>query len=261
MICILTDFGIESIYIAEMIGVIKSINPKAEVVILKNNITRHNILEGSFIINEVSKYFPPGTIFLCVVDPTVGSSRSSIILVTKRNIYVGPDNGLFYYVAKNEGMHSIYRIEISKIFNNISMTFHGRDIFAKVAAMLDIGFRPDVFGTLINFMSELEIEKPLITNESVSGKIIYVDDFGNLITNISKNDLIKANLTSVSQLKVNINDIEYKLPFVRTYSEVSVGSPLILINSFNLVELAVNQGDARNFFKANVNDRLQLSRA
>jgi S-adenosylmethionine hydrolase len=141
------------------------------------------------------------------------------------------------------------------------MTFHGRDIFAKVAAMLDIGFRPDVFGTLINFMSELEIEKPLITNESVSGKIIYVDDFGNLITNISKNDLIKANLTSVSQLKVNINDIEYKLPFVRTYSEVSVGSPLILINSFNLVELAVNQGDARNFFKANVNDRLQLSRA
>ena len=113
MICILTDFGIESIYIAEMIGVIKSINPKAEVVILKNNITRHNILEGSFIINEVSKYFPPGTIFLCVVDPTVGSSRPSIILVTKRNIYVGPDNGLFYYVAKNEGIHSIYRIEIS----------------------------------------------------------------------------------------------------------------------------------------------------
>ena len=260
MICILSDFGIESIYIAEMIGVIKSINPKAEVVILKNNITRHNILEGSFIINEVSKYFPPGTIFLCVVDPTVGSSRSSIILVTKRNIYVGPDNGLFYYVAKNEGMHSIYRIEISKIFNNISMTFHGRDIFAKVAAMLDIGFRPDFFGTLVNYITESEIEKPLIINESVLGKIIYIDDFGNLITNISKNDLIKANLATVSQLKVNINNAEYKLPFVRTYSEVSVGSPLILINSFNLVELAVNQGDARNFFKANVNDRLQLSR-
>jgi S-adenosylmethionine hydrolase len=81
-----------------------------------------------------------------------------------------------------------------------------------------------------------------------------------LITNISKNDLIKANLATVSQLKVNINNVEYKLPFVRTYSEVSVGSPLILINSFNLVELAINQGDAKKFFKVNVNDRLQISK-
>ncbi|MDT7864254.1 MAG: SAM-dependent chlorinase/fluorinase [Thermoproteota archaeon] len=260
MICILSDFGTESIYTAEMIGVIKSINPKAEVLILKNNITRHNILEGAFIINEISKYFPPGTIFLCVVDPTVGSSRPSIILVTKRNIYVGPDNGLFYYVAKNEGILSIYKIEISKIFDNISMTFHGRDVFAKVAAMLDMGFRPDFFGTLVNYITESEIEKPLIINESVLGKIIYIDDFGNLITNISKNDLIKANLATVSQLKVNINNVEYKLPFVRTYSEVSVGSPLILINSFNLVELAINQGDAKKFFKVNVNDYLQISK-
>jgi Uncharacterized conserved protein len=262
MICILSDFGVESIYVAEMIGVIKTINPKAEILILKNNITRHNIFEGAFILNEISKYFPNGTIFLCVVDPTVGSNRLPLIVVTKKNIYIGPDNGLFFIVAKNEGIKEIYKIEISKIFGNeISMTFHGRDIFAKVAAILSLGFKPDFLGLPITSISELWLDKAQVGDEYIKGRIIYIDDFGNLITNISKEDFLKAKLGMISQLKVKINNVEYELPFVKTYSEVNVGSPLILINSFNLVEIAVNQGNAQKFFGVNVGDLVELFQA
>lgn len=254
MILILTDFGLDSIYLAEMIAMIKSFNPYAEVKPIKNNIQRHNILEASFILKEIVKYYPSGTIFICVVDPTVGTERLPLVILTDKHILIGPDNGIFYPLISEQKVISIYRINTKKLpLKEISSTFHGRDVFAQVAALLSIGFKPEYFCNKIDKIQYFNIGNVIYEKDTIKGKVIYIDEFGNLVTNISKDYLQKAGFNKHKYFKLLIGMKEYKLPFIKTYAEVKKGNPLLLINSFNLLEIAINQGNAKEYFKVNVN--------
>jgi len=253
MICIITDYGTESVYVAELVGVIKSINPKAEIMILINNISRHNIFEGSFILKSIVNEFPQGSIFLVVVDPGVGTERKPIIVETKKHIYVGPDNGLFYGVAMEEGLRAIYEIDLDLLpSRKISKTFHGRDIFAVVAAILSISYKPQYISHKINDLMKLEIPKPNISEQGIEGTIIFADNFGNLVTNIHVKHLEEIGLIEKKRLKITFKDrnLSFNLPFKSTYAEVNEGEPLLLIDSFELLEIAINKGNAKEYFQS-----------
>jgi S-adenosylmethionine hydrolase len=255
VICILSDYGTESVYVAELIGAIKKINPDAEVLSLTNNIGRQNIFEGAFILKNIAKEYPQGSIFICIVDPGVGTQRAPIIIETFKHVFIGPDNGLLYLVAKEEGINDVYIIDTNLLHERkISKTFHGRDIFAIAAAILSLGYKPSLIGHKIERIEKIEIPAALIKNSSIEGKIIYIDGFGNLITNISIDDIRLADFEREKELEVIFKDREltFTLPFKEVYAEVDEGKPLLLIDSFDLLEIAVNKGNAREYFSAHI---------
>jgi len=263
VICVLSDYGTESVYVAELIGAIKKINPNAEVLSLMNNISRQNIFEGAFLLRSIAKEYPEGSIFICIVDPGVGTKRAPIIVETSKHVFIGPDNGLLYLAAKEEGIKDIYIIDTELLpERKISKTFHGRDIFAIAAAILSLGYKPSFIGNKIERIEKIDIPKTLVKNSSIEGKIIYIDSFGNLITNISIDDIRLANFEKEKELEVIFKDREltFTLPFKEVYAEVDVGKPLLLIDSFDLLEIAVNKGNAKEYFSANIMENVIIKK-
>src|SRR5512139_3136461 len=148
IITLLTDFGLKDPYVASMRGVILSINPKCILVDITHQVDSHDIKEGAFILGQAYSNFPHGTIHLSVIDPGVGSGRKPILVVTENYYFVGPDNGLFTIALCRERVKQVVGLTNQKFFRSeISSTFHGRDIFAPVAAYLSLGVRPESFGS------------------------------------------------------------------------------------------------------------------
>jgi Uncharacterized conserved protein len=259
MIAIITDFGSESIYVSQLINRIKSINPIEEIIVITNNIKKHNILEGAFILREACRYLINGTIVVAVVDPGVGSERKPLIVETNKHILVGPDNGVLYLASIEEGIKTIYEIDIEKLFiQSVSNTFHGRDVFAPIAALLSLGYKPSYFSKSLSSMNKIQLPSVKIFDDKIVGEVIFIDQFGNIVTNISSNLLKELKITYNTIIKVKIKDSEVKLPFVKTYSEVKLGDPLILIDSFDLLEIAINQGNAKEKFNIEVGETVSL---
>ncbi len=183
IITLLTDFGTKDPYAGVMKGVILSINPDATIVDITHEVDPQDIREGAFIIEEYYRYFPEGTIHLCVVDPTVGSARRPLIVTKDSHFFVGPDNGLFTLLYR--GDCEAYVIENPDfILREISATFHGRDIFAPAAAHLSTGFHPSAFGRMVHDAARFADIFPVIEGNRLAGEVVRFDRFGNAITNI-----------------------------------------------------------------------------
>lgn len=260
MICILSDYGTESIYVAELIGVIKSINPQAEVFTLVNNISRQNVFEAAFILDNVAKEYPAGSIFLCIVDPTVGTKRLPLVFVCKKHLFIGPDNGSLYLAASKEGIIGVYEIDVNSLpKRKISKTFHGRDIFAVAAAILSLGFKPDLIGRKVNDFMKIHYKPALLNGNKIEGEVIFIDSFGNAVTNIGEEFI--ANLKG-RQLRLVIpsKGVDVFLPFVSTYAEVEEQKPLLLIDSFDLLEIAVNKGSAKDLFSIKEGEKIIIEK-
>jgi S-adenosylmethionine hydrolase len=243
IITLTTDFGERDPYAGMMKGVILSINPHARIVDITHGIPAGSILEGGAIIKEACRYFPPGTVHVGVIDPGVGSERRPIAVVSKGNFFVGPDNGLFWpVIAADQGTEVIQLTEKRYWMDVISSTFHGRDIFAPVAAHLSGGIDPFLMGQKID--NPVSLTYPVLRREEdlLVGEVMRVDHFGNLITNITAEDL--AEFLSSEGLSVAIGGLVLK-GIHTTYSDVSEGKPLALIGSSNRLEIAVNRGSAR----------------
>lgn len=242
IITLTTDFGQRDPYVAIMKGVILSINPSARIVDITHGISPGSIQEGSTIIKEAYRYFPPGTIHVGVVDPGVGGKRRPIAVVSEGHFFVGPDNGLFWPIIEaHPRTEVIHLTEKSYWMAAISSTFHGRDIFAPVAAHLSREIDPYLLGE--NIDNPITLIHPFVRREHdlLVGEVIRVDHFGNLITNITVEEL-REFLSSEGPI-VTIGDLALK--GIRTaYSDVSSGEPLALIGSSNLLEIAVNRGSA-----------------
>ncbi len=259
MICLLSDYGTESIYLAELIGVIKSLNPNEEVLPLINSISRQNVFEGAFTLSYVAKEYPAGTIFLAIVDPGVGTERVPLIIVTNKHIFIGPDNGLLSLVSKQEGILGIYEIDLEKLpTKKISSTFHGRDVFAVAAAILSLGFKVDSISKPITQIKQIEFPEPKRLGSSIEGEVVYIDDFGNVITNIKERDLENASFLNRERLRLILKDSKYDLSLKKTYADVQENQPLLLIDSFDLLEIAVNKGNASKYFNLKVGDKVIL---
>jgi len=248
IITLISDFG--TFYPAVMKAVILSIAPDVTIVDVTHEISPQNVREAAFILRETVKYFPPGTTHIAVVDPTVGTSRRALVIEAAGHYLVGPDNGLLIPAARLLGNFEAMRIQAAPA----SSTFHGRDVFAPVGAHISLGQLPNLEPAPA--CAVLELPNARVSEHTVSGIIVYVDRFGNCVTNISGTLMIRRpGYGSVHLLNGSV-----AVQFVRTYDEVAHGYPLLTVGSFNLVEVSINRGDAATELNLNPGDKVTLDR-
>lgn len=245
IITVTTDFGETDPYVAMMKGVILCINPDARIVDITHQVPAGSIHDGASIIKEAYKYFPSGTVHVGVVDPGVGGKRRPIAVLADNYFFVGPDNGLFWPVMETQGHRDVIHLTEKRYWmHTISPTFHGRDIFAPVAAHLSLGVSPFLLGEKFDDPSTLASPLPSRNNSDLVGETIRVDHFGNIITNITREHLGPF-LTSKG-LTIKIGSLVLQ-KISTTYTDVPEGQPLALIGSSGHLEIAVNMGRATDY--------------
>lgn len=250
IITLTTDFGSKDIYAGVMKGVILSINPDAKIFDITHDISSHNIKEGVFLLNGFYQYFPKGSIHIVIVDPGVGSKRKGILVESDGYFFVGPDNGMFSYQIK-KGLKKAIELSNKKFhLKDVSSTFHGRDIFAPVAAYLSIGIDSNEFGSEVKEYEILDLD-PEINNSEIDGEIIHIDKFGNLITNIRKELIINKDF------EILIKDIKIS-NISKSYFEGKKEDILAIFGSSSFLELSVNMGRAEDKVGAKVGDRVKV---
>jgi S-adenosylmethionine hydrolase len=264
IITLTTDFGLSDAYVAEMKGVILGINPDVRFVDICHTIKPQNITQAAFVLHTAFRFFPEKTVHLVVVDPGVGSQRRAVLLRTPFADFIAPDNGVLSYVLQEvaekpvtgewvnlkKGTTAISLTNSTYWREHISCTFHGRDIFAPVAAHLSLGKPPEEFGTAIDTLATIPLLYPHRTPNGMTGHVIHIDNFGNLITNIRRPDLPTTNITvSVSGKRIN--------GLCQTYQE---GQGLLsLIGSHGYLEISLKNGSASDFLGVGIGDQIKIS--
>ena len=257
IIALTTDFGLKDPYAAEMKAVILSISPKTRIVDITHKIEKFNIRMGAYTLAAACPYFPKGTIHVAVIDPGVGTKRKAILIQTRNSYFIGPDNGVLALVAKSQGIKHIYKIENPKfMLPRISSTFHGRDIFAPAAAYLANGISPSEFGPEMRKIVTPKFAKITKTKTTLTGEIIHIDSFGNIITNLREEDCEIMGMKNTVNLE--LKDTRLKLRLCKAYSEVKAQQPLAIIGSHNFLEISINQGNAAETFQTRVGDKVRL---
>ena len=248
-IVFMTDFGVVDDSVAICKGVMYGIEPSVRIVDLTHQITPFSILDGARFLYGATPYYPAGTIFVVVIDPTVGSSRKAIVVKSKRGQYfVLPDNGLMTMVQDRDGLESAREISNRDwmIGAALSSTFHGRDIFSPVGGHLAHGDDWNQVGPELDVtkLVRLNLTAAKMEDRGLSGEVIATDGpFGNLVTNISGDDFLKLGYGRGQLVQVTLGKAEMNIPFVRTFSDVPLRKPLIYIDSRGHLGLAVNQGN------------------
>src|SRR4030042_3008441 len=258
IITLTTDFGYKDPFIGIMKGVILNINPVVQIVDITHGISPQNVIEAALSIEMSFAAFPHKTIHVIVVDPGVGSSRRPILVVTDYHYLVGPDNGVFsrIYSLKHESLTVIHITAEHYFLPNRSTTFHGRDVFAPVAAWLSKGINVINFGDPVTDYVNIRIPVPVMTKEDLmEGEVIYIDSFGNVITNIQTqklDELFKSNPNG--KLKVVVKDKE--APTKNYYSQAEDKGLYSLMNSFGYLELFMRNGNASSNFGIAVGEKV-----
>jgi len=246
-IVFMTDFGTVDDSVPICKGVMYSIVPEVRIVDLTHQVTPFSILDGARFLYGATAYFPAGTVFVVVIDPTVGSTRKAVVVKSKRGQYfVLPDNGLMTLVQDRDGIESVREITNRDwmIGAALSSTFHGRDIFSPAGAHLARGDDWTNVGPELDVskLVRLDIVPAKLDDRGLSGEVIATDGpFGNLVTNINGDDFLKLGYARGQTVHVTIGKNEMDIPFVRTFSDVPLKQPLLYIDSRGRLGLAVNQ--------------------
>ncbi|MDH7571070.1 MAG: SAM-dependent chlorinase/fluorinase [Armatimonadota bacterium] len=245
VITLLTDFGTRDAYVAAMKGVILQLAPDATLVDITHQVAPQDVAEGAFALAACWRYFPDGTVHLAVVDPGVGSARRGIAIAAEGHYFVGPDNGLFSMALAHCGTRRIVALENARLFRHpVSHTFHGRDIFAPVAALLSRGMALTEAGPEVADMVLLPQAAPRRVGPGEwEGEVLAVDRFGNLITNVRGEGLAHE------KVRVMVGGLEIR-GVSRCYADVDEGALLALVGSSGFLEVAVNRGSAARLLKA-----------
>lgn len=251
VIALLTDFGDKDGFVGTVKGVITSIAPETSIIDITHHVNPQDINSASWILACSYKYFPVGTIFVCVVDPGVGSSRKPLLVKISDYYFVGPDNGFLTRIIDKVNPQIVISLDNPDYWlDTVKQTFHGRDIFGPVAAHLAKS-NCDIkkFGTQIPSEDpiKLELHKPYKEGNTIYGSVVYIDHFGNLITNISESWITNTNVL-VSAGNIKLNGLQ------KAYSSVKEGKLLAIIGSDGYLELSVNCGNAAQSFNMSVNE-------
>jgi S-adenosylmethionine hydrolase len=241
IITLLTDFGWGDGHIGAMKGVILRINPDCRIIDLAHQGTSHDVMGAAFVLGQTYSFYPRGTIHLVVVDPGVGGARKPLVIKTRDYLFVGPDNGCFTLVLKQEQGVQAYELAEQRFrLPRVSQTFHGRDIFAPVAAHLSLHIAPEEMGPAIDItdLTRLAIPEPLLDGKSLLGEGIWVDSFGNLITNISQDDL--EAFAPDGLIEIEIKGVRIK-GLKRSYEEGKEGEVICLWGSAGLLEISLKE--------------------
>lgn len=269
IIALLTDFGIDDPYAGIMKGVITGINADARLIDLSHQIPPADIQRGAFVLWQAALDFPPGTTFLCVVDPGVGTDRKGIFLQCNGQSFIGPNNGLFSYVTMNKKFSAWELSNPEFQLENPTDTFHGRDIFAPAAAYISLGTPGPDFGKSVQNIIQLPQPEITLDHNKLVGEIISFDRFGNLLTSLGQfyyEDKILKCSSWITSLKVTIHDPtglkilvnDQRLPFVTTFGSIPNGACAGLIGSTGLLEIVANQDSARSLLNLGLGTRIIL---
>ena len=261
IITLTTDFGIRDTYVGIMKGVILGINPDVQIVDLTHAIPPQDIHEAAFTIHAAHRYFPNGTIHTIVVDPGVGTDRQAIICEIDGTFFVCPDNGVLTYLLQNISNKAERAMKAVAIQNpdyflpEVSNTFHGRDIFAPVAAHLSLGVPLTNIGPPMQDLVEFPILTPQVSGRTITGHIVKIDRFGNGITNISESTLSD----DAASYEIRVGNTRLK-QINRAYAASEVGEPLAIIGSYGLLEIAINGGNAEISLGLKWGDTVEVQR-
>ena len=267
IITLTTDFGTADPYAGVMKGVILGINPGATIVDITHEVQPQSILEGAFAIGSSHRFFPSGTVHVVVVDPGVGTSRDALLLATPSAFFLAPDNGVLSRVV-GEGFpdepdvsedrvplpadYSAYRLTNSEFWlHPVSSTFHGRDVFAPVAGHLSLGVPVDQLGEAVQSLAWLPSPRPAWDGGGIVGRVVHVDRFGNLVT-----DIPASQLPQQGQVTIEVGGRQIQ-GLSRSYSEG--GTLLAIIGSVDTLEVSVRNGSAAGQLGAKVGDAVRVS--
>ncbi|MDQ3061765.1 MAG: SAM-dependent chlorinase/fluorinase [Acidobacteriota bacterium] len=251
-IALLTDFGTKDYFVGAMKGAILSINERTSIIDITHEIPPQDVLFANFILRACYKDFPIKTIFVAVVDPEVGSKRKAILVETEKFSFIAPDNGLLSFVFDKEVNYRARELTNKKFFAaEVSRTFHGRDVFARVAAHLSKGINPNEFGAEIKDFIHIKTARPRkISEREIEADVIHIDHFGNLITNLKQTDL-PENFT----LKINGKIINKLQSF---FAEAERSELFMILGSAGFLEIAAFQDSAEKLLNAQINQRVLL---
>ena len=258
LITLLTDFGERDCFVASMKGVILSINSAVKIVDLSHQIASHQIQEAGYFLKSCYRYFPAGTIHVAVVDPGVGTERRALLVSAAGSFFVGPDNGLFTEVLEQEVGAKVWQINSPQYrLETVGSTFDGRDVFAPAAAWLSKGVPPAFFGPAIHDPIYRSVATPVWHEEVLIGKIVSVDRFGNLISNITARQVREFRAVGDQSLEIHvgayvINDL------VGSYSQGSQQGPSALINSSENLEIFLREESAARCLQVGVGEEIRL---
>jgi S-adenosylmethionine hydrolase len=241
MIVLLTDFG-QSEYVGVMKGVICSINEDAKIVDLCHDICPQSIIEASWVLKNNYKYFPEGTTFCCVVDPGVGTARKALAVKTTGYYFIAPDNGLLWETLKEQQIIGVREIPVPA---DASSTFHGRDVFAKAAANIELGRFDDV-GSKTEGLGRLEFHK-----DQREGIVVRIDRFGNIVTNLPKTDK--------TEYSVEINEHDYRFSFYPNYDAAREDELFLVEGSCDTLEISLKNGNANSRLRVRAGVRIKIS--
>lgn len=244
IVTLITDFGWGGEYVGAVKGAVLRVNPKCQVVDLTHQVEPQNILQAAHILKNTYSFFPGGTVHLAVVDPGVGSRRKAVAVKREEHLFLSPDNGVLSGILEGNKPAFGYEIKERKYFlSPVSDTFHGRDIFAPVAGHLSLGLDPSRLGPQIQSLKTIDLPRPRRFKGGLTGRILWADSFGNLITNLDRREYGRELETRRFQIKGK----DWKIERVyRTYSEGLPGRPMALFGSGGFLEISVNRGNARN---------------
>ncbi len=254
---ILTDYGTADTYVGELKAALLSRNPDLVLVDITHMVSPFNVLEGAFLLYLSYRHFPEDSIFLAIVDPGVGTARRGVALRTSRYWFVAPDNGVAYPAAAEDGIRIAYTIDQARFKTYGGSTFHGRDIFAPVAAMISM----NNFEALVEIESEslvkLELPQPRVTRNAAEATVLHIDRFGNVVLNISRKsygELIDELMGRRVQLRLGRRKFAARL--VEAYGDEMRGSVVALWGGTGFLEISVVEGSFAERSKARVGDRV-----
>ena len=254
IITLLTDFGTSDYFAGALKGVILSVNPDATIIDITHEIPPQDIQSAAFNLLACYQDFPAGAIHVAVVDPGVGSNRHAIIVECAGQLFVGPDNGLFSWIIEREGNFTAWQITNEKFFRKpVSPTFHGRDVFAPVAAALSIGTPPKEFGPALQNIVRLAPLSPRTAADAIEGSVIHIDRFGNCITNFTTEHINQEAIAAGAKLIVNKTEITSMRKFFADQSSVE-NELFMLVGSAGFVEIAAQNASAAAILRAKRGD-------
>jgi len=262
LISLITDFGDSEYLVGSMKGVIQKINPKADIIDITHKIPPYDIMQACYVLNSILNYFPVPTIHLVVVDPGVGSNRRHLIASGDQHYYIAPDNGVLTSAIKTDNITNVYHLQGDHyMLKNKCDTFHGRDVFAPVAAWLSRYFKSSMFGEPITDYKTLDIPKPSIVKEKVvKCQVMFLDSFGNLITNFERVMLESAKKKFKSdQLKIQAGNVVIDGLKTHYFEVENRNEPLALFGNMDLLEISVREGHAAEVLNMKPGDPVYIN--
>jgi S-adenosyl-L-methionine hydrolase (adenosine-forming) len=256
IITLTTDFGLNDHYVGAMKGSILGINPKVHIVDVAHGVPSFDIEQGAYLIGSSFMTFPKGTIHVVVVDPGVGSERRPILLKTEHYYFIAPDNGVLSLVAERDGVRELYVLDKNEYFlDRVSPTFHGRDIFAPVAAHLSKGVAPKKLGTITKGFHGKALFEVFREDKKLVTSVIHIDHFGNATTGFTAEQFFR--FVKAAPYEIRIGGEKFNCLF-ETYHEVSEGLSLALIGSSGFLEIATRQESFAAAHNLKVGDSVEL---